>query len=160
MPRSVFALVPIFVIVGISRSLCALRPAGAAAHRGIVFADYDVVLREADQPDSIVDRWKPAFKSHYIVSWKFPHAHGGLDLANKDLILIFDNPENTRSPSLEKWEDWKIQSNPKTSDKKIQDRASIAEICTCWFGKWVGDPSGTKPTKARMGKLRKLFHQA
>jgi hypothetical protein len=43
----------------------------AAAHGGSILADYDVILREVDQPASRVDRWKPAFESHYNVSWEF-----------------------------------------------------------------------------------------
>ena len=38
----------------------------AAAHGISILADYDVILREVDQPNSRVDLWKPAFESHYI----------------------------------------------------------------------------------------------
>ncbi|KAJ5197015.1 hypothetical protein N7449_007494 [Penicillium cf. viridicatum] len=130
----------------------------AAAHGGSILADYDVILREVDQPASRVDRWKPAFESHYNVSWDFLYARGGLDSASKELVRIFDYLANIRS--LEKWEDWKIQSNPNTSSKKMNDRAKIVEICTSWIDKWVGDTMDTNPTKAQMEKLRQLSHQA
>lgn len=50
-----------------------------------------------DQPDSRVDRWKPAFESDYDLPWEFLHARGGLYSAGSDLFA------NIRS--LEKWED-------------------------------------------------------
>ncbi|CAI7659562.1 unnamed protein product [Penicillium palitans] len=130
----------------------------AAAHGGSILADYDVILREVDQSDSRVDRWKPVFESHYNVSWEFLYARGGLDSASKDLVRIFDYLANIRS--LEKWEDWKIQSNPNTSSRKMKDRAKIAEICTSWIDKWVGDTMDTNPTKAQMERLQQLSHQA
>ncbi|KAJ5420332.1 hypothetical protein N7465_002851 [Penicillium sp. CMV-2018d] len=132
----------------------------AAAHGGSILADYDVILREVDQPDSRVDRWKPVFESHYNVSWDFLYVRGRLDSASRELIRIFDYLANIRS--LEKWEDWKIQSNPNTSSKKMKDRAKIVEICTSWIDKWVGDTMDTNPTKAQMDRhrLRQLSHQA
>ncbi|KAJ5603283.1 hypothetical protein N7537_006239 [Penicillium hordei] len=130
----------------------------AAVHGGSILADYDVILREVDQLDSRVDQWKPAFEFHYNVWWEFLCARGGLDSASKELIRIFDYLANIRS--LKKWEDWKIQSNPNTSSKKMKDRAKIVEICTSWIDKWVGDTMDTIPTKAQMERLRQLSHQA
>ncbi|KAJ5823125.1 hypothetical protein N7447_005465 [Penicillium robsamsonii] len=129
----------------------------AAAHGGSILADYDVILREVDQPDSRVDRWKPAFESHYHVSWEFLYARGGLGSTSKELVRIFDYLANVRS--LEKWKDWKIQSNPNTS-KKMKDRAKIVEICTSWIDKWVSDTMDTNPTKAQMERLRQLSRKS
>ncbi|KAJ5957575.1 hypothetical protein N7501_011854 [Penicillium viridicatum] len=128
----------------------------AAAHGGSILADYDVILREVDQPDSRVGRWKPVFESHYNVSWDFLYVRGRLDSASRELIRIFDYLANIRSH--EKWEDWQVQSNPNTS-KKMKGRAKIVEICTSWIDKWVGDTMDTNPTKAQMKRLRQLSHQ-
>ncbi|KAJ5790726.1 uncharacterized protein N7518_007737 [Penicillium psychrosexuale] len=130
----------------------------AAAHGGSILADYDVILHEAGQQSSRVDRWKPAFESQYGVSWDFLNARGGLDLASKELVRIFDYLANTRS--LEKWEDWKILSNSKTSTKKFEDRAEIIATCSNWIAKWVGEAMDTNPTKRQMQRLRKLSDQA
>ncbi|KAJ5951072.1 uncharacterized protein N7479_009485 [Penicillium vulpinum] len=69
------------------------------------------------------------------MSWELLFARGGLDSASKELVRMFDYLANTRS--LEKWEDWKIQSNPSTSSKKFEDLAGIVEICTNWIDKWA-----------------------
>ncbi|KAF4770445.1 hypothetical protein N7455_007308 [Penicillium solitum] len=130
----------------------------AAAHGGCILADYDVILYEAGQQSSRVDRWKPAFESLYGVSWDFLNARGGLYSASKELVRIFDYLANTRS--LEKWEDWKIQSNPNTSTKKFKDRAEIVATCGSWIAKWVGEAMDTNPTKRQMERLRKLPDQA
>ncbi|KGO77466.1 hypothetical protein PITC_037740 [Penicillium italicum] len=59
--------------------------------------DYDMILREVNQQDSRVDRWKPAFESHYNVSWELLHTRRRLDSASKELVRIFDYLANTRS---------------------------------------------------------------
>lgn len=100
----------------------------AAAHGGSILADYDAILRGVDQPAPRVDRWKPVFGSHYNASWEFLYAQGSLDAASKELVRMFDYLANTRS--LERWENWKTQSNHNTSSKKFQDRAEIVETCT------------------------------
>ena len=60
--------------------------------------EYVVILREVDQPASRVDRWKPAFESHYNVSWEFLHSRGGLHSASKELVRIFDYPYSIETP--------------------------------------------------------------
>lgn len=69
----------------------------AAAHGGSILADYDVVLHEAGQQSSRVDRWKPAFEPQYGVSWDFLNACRGLYSASIELVRIFDYLANTRS---------------------------------------------------------------
>lgn len=69
----------------------------AAAHGGSILADYDVIRREIDQPESRADRWKPVFESHYNVSWDFLYARGGLVSASKEVVRIFDYLANIRN---------------------------------------------------------------
>ncbi|KAJ5555227.1 hypothetical protein N7535_007667 [Penicillium sp. DV-2018c] len=129
----------------------------AVVHGGNILADDDVIRQVVDQRDSRAGRWKPAFESHYNVSWDLLHSRGGLDSASKEVVQIFDYLANTRS--LEKWEDRNIQVNTRTSSEKFKDHAEIEEFCTSWIEKWVSGNMGTNPTKAQMERLRQLSHQ-
>ncbi|CAI7618356.1 unnamed protein product [Penicillium viridicatum] len=89
------------------------------APRDIVAKKRRLAMAIMEEVEGIgVDRWKPVFESHYNVLWDFLYARGGLDSASKELIRIFEYLANITS--LEKWEDWKIQSNPNTSSKMMK----------------------------------------